>query len=235
MKAPTSLYVVPTPIGNLQDMTPRAMQVLSTAQVVLAEDTRTTGQLLKLLGLQVAKLERYHAFNEHKAVEHLVTRMQQGTVMALVSDAGTPAISDPGFLLVREAIQAGLTVECLPGATAFVPALVLSGLPCHRFVFEGFLPLKKGRATRIKELAEEDRTVVLYESPHRILKTLQQLAEACQPTRQVCVVRELTKMFEEAVRGTLAEVATHFTTHGPKGEFVIVLAGKNHEADPSDD
>jgi 16S rRNA (cytidine1402-2'-O)-methyltransferase len=220
-----SLYLVPTPIGNLKDITYRAVEVLKSVNAILAEDTRTTGILLK--HLEVSRpLQSYHIFNEHKAVEKLVDRMKKGEVFALVSDAGTPAISDPGFLLVREVLAAGLEVQCLPGPTAFVPALVNSGLPNDRFVFEGFLPHKKGRKTRIDSLLNETRTIILYESPHRLLKTLEQLAEAFGSDRQACVSRELTKLHEENVRGTLADLMEYYLNNPLKGEIVLVVAGK---------
>lgn len=219
------LYLVPTPIGNLDDITLRAIKVLEKVDVILAEDTRTSGKLLKHLNIS-KPLQSYHIHNEHKAAEQLVSRMQNGEIFALISDAGTPAISDPGFLLVREAIAADIDVNCLPGATAFVPALVNSGLPSDKFVFEGFLPHKKGRQTRLKILAEEERTVILYESPHRLIKCLEQLKEFCGD-RQASVSRELTKMFEETVRGSLTELIDYFTQKGVKGEFVIVLEGKD--------
>ncbi|RAI94839.1 16S rRNA (cytidine(1402)-2'-O)-methyltransferase [Algoriphagus yeomjeoni] len=221
-----NLFLVPTPIGNLKDITLRAIEVLKTADVILAEDTRTSGQLLKHLEIS-RPLQSYHIFNEHKTVEKLVERMNRGEVFALISDAGTPAISDPGFLLVREVLAAGLDVQCLPGATAFVPALVNSGLPNDRFVFEGFLPHKKGRKTRIDGLIEEVRTIIFYESPHRLLKTLGQLAEAFGAERQACVSRELTKLHEENVRGTLAELIEYYETNTLKGEIVLTVAGKN--------
>jgi len=218
------LIVIPTPIGNLEDITLRALRLLKEADVVLAEDTRTTGRLLKHYEIN-AKLISHHKFNEHKSVEQIVARIQAGEQVALVSDAGTPAISDPGFLVVRACVKAGIDVECLPGATAFVPALVVSGLPNDRFCFEGFLPPKKGRNTRLTELSTEQRSIVFYESPYRIVKTLTQLAEFMGENRQVSVSREISKMFEETVRGSLAEVKLHFEQHEPKGEFVIVLAG----------
>ncbi|WP_425636578.1 16S rRNA (cytidine(1402)-2'-O)-methyltransferase [Algoriphagus yeomjeoni] len=221
-----NLFLVPTPIGNLKDITLRAIEVLKTADVILAEDTRTSGQLLKHLEIS-RPLQSYHIFNEHKTVEKLVERMNRGEVFALISDAGTPAISDPGFLLVREVLAAGLDVQCLPGATAFVPALVNSGLPNDRFVFEGFLPHKKGRKTRLDGLIEEVRTIIFYESPHRLLKTLGQLAEAFGAERQACVSRELTKLHEENVRGTLAELIEYYETNTLKGEIVLTVAGKN--------
>lgn len=224
-EAKVNLYLVPTPIGNLKDITLRALEVLRAADVILAEDTRTSGILLK--HLEISKpLQSYHIFNEHKAVEKLVVRMQKGETFALISDAGTPAISDPGFLLVREVITAGMEVQCLPGPTAFVPALVNSGLPNDRFVFEGFLPHKKGRKTRIDALLKEDRTMIFYESPHRLLKTLEQFSEAFGPERQACVSRELSKLHEENIRGTLAELITYYETNPLKGEIVLVLAGK---------
>ncbi|MFT6871710.1 MAG: 16S rRNA (cytidine1402-2'-O)-methyltransferase [Roseivirga sp.] len=220
----TNLFLVPTPIGNLEDITLRALRVLNEVDVILAEDTRTSGKLLKHHNI-TNQLQSYHIFNEHKTAEKLVERMQGGEIFALISDAGTPAISDPGFLLVREAIKANLVVNCLPGATAFVPALVNSGLPSDKFVFEGFLPHKKGRQTRLKLLAEEERTIVLYESPHRLIKSLEQLKEFLGD-RQVSVSRELTKMFEETVRGTFTEVISYFSAKGIKGEFVLVVQGK---------
>lgn len=223
---PINLYLVPTPIGNLKDITIRALEVLKSADVILAEDTRTSGILLKHLEIS-RPLQSYHIFNEHKAVQKLVDRMKKGEVFALISDAGTPAISDPGFLLVREVLAAGLDVQCLPGPTAFVPALVNSGLPNDRFIFEGFLPHKKGRKTRIESLLEETRTMIFYESTHRLMKTLEQFYEAFGPDRQACVSRELTKLHEENVRGTLAELVVYYQTHPTKGEIVLVLAGKN--------
>lgn len=219
------LYLVPTPIGNLDDITLRAIKTLNEVDVILAEDTRTSGKLLK--HHQISKpLQSYHIFNEHQAVAKLVERMQAGETFALISDAGTPSISDPGFLLVRETLAAGLEVNCLPGATAFVPALVNSGLPSDKFVFEGFLPHKKGRQTRLKKLAEEERTIILYESPHRLIKSLEQLKEFLGD-RQASVSREISKMFEETVRGTLSELIHHFNTNGVKGEFVVVVEGIN--------
>ncbi|MDR0938337.1 MAG: 16S rRNA (cytidine(1402)-2'-O)-methyltransferase [Mediterranea sp.] len=218
------LYVVPTPVGNLEDMTYRAVKVLKEADLVLAEDTRTSGILLKHFDIKNA-MQSHHKFNEHKTVESVVTRILAGQTVALVSDAGTPAISDPGFLLVRECVRHGVQVECLPGATAFVPALVDSGLPNDRFCFEGFLPQKKGRQTRLKELADERRTMVFYESPYRLLKTLTNLAEACGGERRCSVSREISKLHEETVRGTLDELVAHFTATEPRGEIVIVLEG----------
>ncbi len=218
------LIVVPTPVGNLEDMTFRAVRVLKEADLVLAEDTRTTGVLLKHFEIQ-NKMQSHHKFNEHKTVEQLVARIKAGENIALVSDAGTPAISDPGFLLVRECVRQGVEVECLPGATAFVPALVTSGLPNEKFCFEGFLPQKKGRQTRLNELASEYRTMIFYESPFRLVKTLTQFVEVFGAERQVSVSREISKLHEETVRGTLEEVVLHFSQNEPKGEFVIVLAG----------
>ncbi len=219
------LYIVPTPIGNLKDITLRALEVLKSVDVILAEDTRTTGKLLKHLEIQ-KPLQSYHIFNEHKAVEKLVQRMEAGEQFALVSDAGTPAISDPGFLLVRTVREAGWEVNCLPGPTAFVPALVNSALPNDRFVFEGFLPHKKGRKTRIEHLKEETRTMVFYESPYRILKTLEQFKDAFGEERMACVSRELTKIYEENVRGTLKELIAYYQEHPIKGEIVLIVSGK---------
>lgn len=219
------LYLVPTPIGNLEDMTLRAIKVLKEVDVVLAEDTRTSGKLLKHFDIGTP-LQSHHMHNEHKQVEALVQKLKGGATYALISDAGTPAISDPGFLLTRACVENDIEVECLPGATAFVPALVNSGLPNDRFVFEGFLPIKKGRQTRLQQLAEESRTMVFYESPHKLLKTLAQFVEYFGEDRPVSVSRELTKLHEETVRGTLAEVLQHFTEKPPKGEFVVVVGGK---------
>jgi 16S rRNA (cytidine1402-2'-O)-methyltransferase len=218
------LVVIPTPIGNLDDITLRAQRALAEADAVVAEDTRVTGRLLQHLGLS-KPLISFHVNNEHRMAEQLVRRMAAGERMALCSDAGTPAISDPGFLLVREALRAGLAVECLPGATAFVPALVVSGLPCERFVFEGFLPQKKGRRTRLEALRHEARTMVFYESPHRLLRALGEFAEAFGGERRASVSRELSKLHEETVRGTLADLCAHFTAQEPRGEFVVVVAG----------
>ena len=220
------LYIVPTPVGNMEDMTLRAIRILKEADVILAEDTRTSGILLKHFDIQHGTMLAHHKFNEHQTVELLVRRLQAGENVALVSDAGTPGISDPGFLLARECAKAGIEVQCLPGATACIPALVNSGLPCDRFCFEGFLPQKKGRQTRINALAEETRTMVFYESPYRVLKTLTQLAEAFGDDRQASVSREISKVHEETLRGTLAELMTHFTETEPRGEFVIVVAGR---------
>jgi 16S rRNA (cytidine1402-2'-O)-methyltransferase len=226
----TSLFLVPTPLGNLGDITLRALDVLKQVDLILAEDTRTSGILLKHYAIN-KPLQSFHNFNEHKVVDKLIERLKAGETMALVSDAGTPGISDPGFLIARACVQEGIEIECLPGATAFVPALVRSGLPCDRFVFEGFLPVKKGRQTAMKKLAGEDRTMVFYESPFRVLKTLEQFREFMGPTRKVSVSRELTKMFEETINGTLDEVINHFTAKEPKGEFVIILAGKDGATD----
>jgi 16S rRNA (cytidine1402-2'-O)-methyltransferase len=221
----TSLYLVPTPIGNLADITLRALEVLKSVNTILAEDTRTSGFLLK--HYEISKpLQSFHIFNEHKTLAGLITRMQQGEVMALISDAGTPGISDPGFLLVREALKAGLKIDCLPGATALIPALVKSGFPTDRFAFEGFLPHKKGRQTMLKKLSEEDRTLVLYESPHRLIKTLEQLIEFFGSERLVSVSRELTKFHEETKTGSVTEVLEYFKLKDVKGEIVIVINGK---------
>ncbi|WP_321334725.1 16S rRNA (cytidine(1402)-2'-O)-methyltransferase [uncultured Bacteroides sp.] len=218
------LYVVPTPVGNLEDMTFRAIRVLKEADLILAEDTRTSGILLKHFEIKNA-MQSHHKFNEHKMVESVVIRIKGGETIALISDAGTPGISDPGFLVIRECVRNGIEVECLPGATAFVPALVSSGLPNDKFCFEGFLPPKKGRMTKLKSLAEEKRTMVFYESPHRLLKTLVQFAEYFGSERQVSVSREISKLYEETLRGSLAELIAHFTTTDPRGEIVIVIAG----------
>jgi 16S rRNA (cytidine1402-2'-O)-methyltransferase len=219
------LIVVPTPIGNLKDITERALEVLKECDLVLAEDTRTTGNLLRLYSID-KPLRAFHLHNEHRAVNAIVDALKAGSVYALCSDAGTPAISDPGFLLVRACVDAGIDVECLPGATAFVPALVVSGLPCDRFVFEGFLPHKKGRQKRLQALVEETKTVVLYESPHRIIKLLEELVKYECSERRIAVCRELSKLHEEIIRGSVAEVLEHFGTKAPKGEIVVVLEGK---------
>jgi 16S rRNA (cytidine1402-2'-O)-methyltransferase len=219
------LYLIPTPVGNMEDMTLRAIRLLKEADLVLCEDTRTSGMLLKHFDVKNS-LMPHHKFNEHGTSASIVERLKAGQTIALISDAGTPGISDPGFFLVREAVAAGITVQTLPGATAFVPALVSSGLPCDRFCFEGFLPQKKGRQSRLLSLAEEDRTMIFYESPYRVVKTLEQFAEVFGPDRQVSCCREISKIYEESVRGTLAEVRAHFQATSPKGEFVIVLAGK---------
>jgi 16S rRNA (cytidine1402-2'-O)-methyltransferase len=218
------LFLVPTPIGNLADITLRALDVLNSVDTILAEDTRTSGVLLK--HYQISKpLQSFHIFNEHKTVYKFIERLTKGETMALVSDAGTPGISDPGFLLVREALKAGIKIDCLPGATALIPALVKSGFPTDRFVFEGFLPHKKGRQTAIKKLANEDRTIILYESPHRLLKTLEQLGEYLGNDRSASVSRELTKTFEETKTGTLLELFEYFSSKEIKGEIVIVIEG----------
>ena len=219
------LCIVPTPIGNLDDITLRAVDVLREVDFILAEDTRTTSFLLRHLGIE-KKLHSHHKFNEHATVKMVAGSIAAGRNAALVSDAGTPGISDPGFLLVRTCVEAGIEVETLPGATALVPALVQSGFPCDRFCFEGFLPQKKGRAKQLQSLADEERTMVFYESPYRVVKCLEQFAEVFGSERRVSVSRELTKKFEQTVRGTVAEVLEHFRTTEPKGEFVIVLAGK---------
>jgi len=220
------LIVIPTPIGNLEDITLRAIRILKEVDLILAEDTRTSGKLLKHLEINTPQ-RSFHLHNEHKIVEQLVEELTSTDhVFALVSDAGTPAISDPGFLLVRECVENGVEVETLPGATAFIPALVNSGLPCDRFVFEGFLPHKKGRQKKILSLVEENRTMVFYESPYRVVKALEQFIEAFGPERKCSVTRELTKIYEETIRGTLQEVLTHFKNKAPKGEFVIIVGGK---------
>lgn len=218
------LYVVPTPVGNLEDMTFRAIRVLKEADLILAEDTRTSGILLKHFEIKNA-MQSHHKFNEHQAVESVVNRIKGGETVALISDAGTPGISDPGFLLVRECVRNGIEVQCLPGATAFVPALVDSGLPDEKFCFEGFLPQKKGRMTRLKALAQEYRTMVFYESPYRLVKTLTQFMEYFGSERNASVTREISKVHEETVRGTLAELVAHFEANEPRGEIVIVVAG----------
>lgn len=222
----TSLFLVPTPIGNLDDITLRSIKVLKIVDLILAEDTRKSGQLLKHLEIE-RPLKSLHAHNEHKLVGSIVLLMQEGKKLAFVSDAGTPGISDPGYLLVREALKNDIKIECLPGATAFVPALVKSGLPCDKFVFEGFLPHKKGRQTRLNFLKEESRTMIFYESPHRILKTLAQFIEFFGEERKVSVSRELTKLYEETINGSLKEVLEYYNHHTVKGEFVIILDGKD--------
>lgn len=219
------LYLVPTPIGNLEDMTFRAIRILKEADLILAEDTRTSAPLLKHFGIS-QKVFAHHQHNEHQSTTEIIRFLKEGQQVALISDAGTPAISDPGFYLVREALKNEIPVECLPGATAFVPALVNSGLPADRFIFEGFLPVKKGRQTRFKSLMEEERTMVFYESPHRILKTLEEMITYFGAERQISVSRELTKIFEETVRGTVTEVKTYYESHPVKGEFVVCVAGK---------
>lgn len=220
------LYLVPTPVGNMEDMTLRAVRILKEADLVLAEDTRTSGILLKHFGIQ-QRLLSHHKFNEHGTAAGIVERLRGGETIALISDAGTPGISDPGFYLVREAVAAGVEVQTLPGATAFVPALVSSGLPCDRFCFEGFLPPKKGRSTRLESLREEPRTMIFYESPYRLLKTLLQFADTFGDDRQASVAREISKVHEESVRGSLAELVQHFTTTDPRGEIVIIVAGND--------
>ncbi len=219
------LYIVPTPIGNLKDITLRALEVLSNADLILAEDTRVSSKLLKHYEIETG-MRSYHQFNEHKILPQIIEWLKSGKNLALISDAGTPAISDPGFLLVREALAHGMEVETLPGATAFVPALINSGLPAGRFVFEGFLPVKKGRKTRLEQLADETRTMIFYEAPHRLVKTLRQFEEVFGEERRAAVAREMTKKFEETKRGTLRELANYFDTHPPKGELVIVVEGK---------
>lgn len=218
------LYIVPTPIGNLEDMTLRAIRILREAGLILAEDTRTSGFLLKHFEIATPMMS-HHKFNEHKSLAGIIQRIQSGQTIALISDAGTPAISDPGFLVVRACVEAGIEVECLPGATAFVPALVASGLPNDRFCFEGFLPQKKGRQTRLKQLATETRTMIFYESPFRLVKTLQQLAEVMGPERKASVSREISKLHEETARGSLSELNIKFTQKPPKGEIVLIVAG----------
>lgn len=219
-----TLYLVPTPVGNLEDITFRALKVLKEADLILAEDTRTSGVLLKHFEIKKPMLS-YHKFNEHQTVDRVVERLKGGETVAVVSDAGTPGISDPGFLVAREAIRAGIEVITLPGATAFVPALVSSGLPCDKFCFEGFLPQKKGRKTRLNALKDETRTIIFYESPYRVVKTLEQFCDVFGPARPISVCREISKIHEESVRGTVEEVWEHFKKNEPKGEFVIVLGG----------
>lgn len=221
----SKLYLVPTPIGNLEDMTFRAVRVLKEVDHILAEDTRNSGKLLKHYEINTP-MHSHHMHNEHKTVEGIVRRIQAGETFALISDAGTPAISDPGFLLTRACVEAGVEVDCLPGATAFVPALVNSGFPNDKFIFEGFLPAKKGRQTRLQLLAEEERTIIFYESPHKLLKTLSQLVEFFGENRSVSVSREITKLHEETIRGTARAVLEHYTSKPPKGEIVVVVAGK---------
>ena len=218
------LYVVPTPIGNLEDITLRAINVLKEVDFILAEDTRTTSHLLRHLGIE-KPMHSHHKFNEHQTANAFAARIAAGENIALISDAGTPAISDPGFMLVRACVERGVEVQCLPGATAFVPALVSSGLPCERFTFEGFLPQKKGRQTRLQALASEERTMIFYESPYRVVKTLQQFAEVFGADRRMSACREISKMYEQSVRGTIAEVLAHFEETEPRGEFVLVVEG----------
>lgn len=227
MEEETALYLVPTPIGNLGDMTYRAVETLKKVDKILAEDTRTSGILLKHYGISTPT-ESFHAFNEHQRTDAIIARLRTGEHIALISDAGTPGISDPGFMLARAAVEAGIKMECLPGATAFVPALVKSGFPTDKFVFEGFLPHKKGRKTRMELLSTESRTIVLYESPHRLMKTLTQFRELLGEGHRVSVSRELTKRFEETVTGTLGDVIVHFEQNPVKGEFVIILGGKKN-------
>ncbi len=219
------LYLVPTPIGNLDDITLRAINVLKEADLILAEDTRTSGKLLKHFQISTP-MQSHHMHNEHKTTDHIVSKIESGLTVALISDAGTPAISDPGFLLTRACIEKGIEVDCLPGATAFVPALVNSGLPNDRFVFEGFLPVKKGRQTRFIELADEKRTMIFYESPHKIIKTLEQMKTYFGEERRISISREITKMFEETLRGSISTMIEHFEKHPPKGEFVLIVEGK---------
>lgn len=223
-----TLYIVPTPVGNMEDITARALRILAEADLVLAEDTRTTGNLLRHFDLHPPMLS-YHKFNEHQTVLRMVERLRGGENIALVSDAGTPGISDPGFLIAREAIREGVEVVTLPGATAFVPALVSSGLPCDRFCFEGFLPQKKGRQSRLEALRDEPRTMVFYESPHRVVKALEQMQEVFGEDRPVSVCREISKVHEESVRGSIAEVLQHFKETEPRGEFVIVVGGNKRK------
>jgi 16S rRNA (cytidine1402-2'-O)-methyltransferase len=228
------LYIVPTPVGNLDDMSVRAVQTLKNAGLILAEDTRTSGVLMKHYEINT-RMQSHHKFNEHETSEEVAKRIATGMNVALISDAGTPCISDPGFMLVRECVARGIRVECLPGATAFVPALVDSGLPTDRFCFEGFLPQKKGRQTKLQSLATEDRTMIFYESPYRLVKTLQQFAEVFGPDRQASVSREISKMFEDTQRGTLQQLVEHFTATPPKGEIVVVVAGADEKQVQSND
>jgi 16S rRNA (cytidine1402-2'-O)-methyltransferase len=221
----SKLYIVPTPIGNLEDITFRAIRILKEVDFILAEDTRTSGKLLKHFEIDT-KMYAHHKFNEHSSVDKVVTRLKEGETAALISDAGTPAISDPGYLIVRNCIDAGIGVECLPGPTAFVPALVTAGLPNDRFCFEGFLPVKKGRKTRLESLVDEARTIVFYESPHRLSKTLKQLAEIFGENREAAVCREISKIHEETVRGSLKKLEAHFLNYPPKGEIVLIVNGK---------
>jgi hypothetical protein len=230
------LILVPTPVGNLEDITLRALNVLRSVRLILAEDTRTSGLLLQHYDIK-CPMQSYHKYNEHQALERLCERIEVEGEVALITDAGTPAISDPGYLLVRACIERGIEVECLPGATAFVPALVVSGLPSDRFVFEGFLPVKKGRQTKLQAIAASDYTTILYESPHRIVKTLEQLAEYVGADTPVAAVREISKLYEEVVRGSLTEVIAHFTAHEPRGEFVLIVGKStksNREQDTTD-
>lgn len=228
------LILVPTPLGNLEDITLRSLRALREADLILAEDTRTSGNLLRLLDIS-RPLRAFHQHNEHQVLQVTVQLIKESNTIALMSDAGTPGISDPGFLLVRACIEAGIIVECLPGPTALIPALVISGLPGDRFCFEGFLPNKKGRQTKIKRLAQEERTIILYESPYRLVKSLRQMSEFLGKERKAAVVRELSKMFEECRRGTLDELAEYYDKHTPKGEIVIVVGGLNHSAEEFED
>jgi len=222
------LYIVPTPIGNLDDITLRALKVLENVDLILAEDTRTSGVLCKHFSI-TTPLQPYHKDNEHKVIQNIIYQLQSGKKMALISDAGTPGISDPGFLLVRKCLENNIEVECLPGATACIPALINSGFPCDRFIFEGFLPHQKGRQKRLSALVDETRTIIFYESPYRMLKLLKEMTEYFGNERQISVTRELTKKFEETFRGTVAEALLHFTNKAPKGEFVVVLKGKEKD------
>lgn len=226
----SKLYLIPTPVGNLEDITLRALRLLKEVDVILAEDTRTTAKLLKHYEIGTPLLS-HHKFNEHQQVDRIAERIEKGENIALVSDAGTPGISDPGFLLTRTCVERGIETECLPGATAFVPALVNSGFPCDRFCFEGFLPQKKGRQKKLSALTDESRTMIFYESPYRLVKALEQMAEVFGPNRYACVAREISKMFEEFKRGTLEELAAWYTQHGVKGEIVLIVAGKDYNAD----
>jgi len=221
----SKLFLVPTPIGNLEDITFRSVRILNEADLILAEDTRTSGKLLKHFDIKTP-MQSFHMHNEHKVLDKMIDKLKMGIKIALISDAGTPGISDPGFLLVRACVEEGIDTECLPGATALIPALVQSGFPSDRFIFEGFLPPKKGRQTRLKQWSEETRTIVFYESPHKVLKTLSQMQEFVGGDRRLSVSRELSKKFEETVRGTVNELILHFSKKAPKGEFVIVLEGK---------
>lgn len=220
------LYIVPTPVGNLEDITLRAIRILKEVNLILAEDTRTSGFLLKHFDIR-NQMQSYHKFNEHKSVFHIIEKLKHGEDIALISDAGTPGISDPGFLIVRECIKNEIEVDCLPGATAFVPALINAGIPSDRFCFEGFLPIKKGRTTRLQELATEKRTIIIYESPYRVIKTLTQCIEYFGESRYVSISREISKLHEETVRGNLTDVLEHFKQHEPKGEFVIIISGSD--------